>query len=947
MPYLPTLEDVSPTLARAVLPTYLHHVMDASETLADFALRRLAKNEATRQELVEHIAAQREVCNTPLVAHSEGFDDGHGGTPSSPFSQHTPLSPGARAAKRAADDEKLSDLERALHAANVEASDIETRLRIAEIAAERLRGAPRELRAVSRLLVDVITDLEEYDSGEDEFKNDNTRHGGSVGSASSGRSTTSASPGKQEAIATAAAILADAERVDPSMPLVTGARVTEIARAAADAADALLTRAQQCLEEEAKFRALCSRAREARRVNADTTGYLGSSSRPVSATGSLLSSANSWKPPGQRNSSATPPSAASTSASSVSLFSPRASVSRASNASFVSTDSRLVWSPGGSGSQSVFARQSDATAKAQARRQVHRRSLKDARTQKRVQRNLEYHISRLEIATNEMSTEADSLESHLKRVETNHGVAAGKLDTLAWLLEHAEAYRTEAARREAERRRRRERRFHPSGVSVRKPNALGLPVTDASGSNPSSRPSSAASHRSTAIERWSERRAIRTNAVSRPSSSRPSTSQPTEKVEHWREKYARERESIISRESNRGSEFIGEAEVQLEFDEDTVGVPHEVDTIPEEVDTGLAEEISNGRLPPLPGKFDDIGGFGEDADVNGEDETSPHSTVFKSQPAQHGQNKRTSPLKRHHQKLIERKSIAPKETEVLSNDDDDDAVEAYPPVTVSAAPTPPVNRVLEMEDQEEVGVMSVDAFMGVSAVDAIAVDEEREPEEIPPQPESSLDAIEAELFELHRLEALENGKNVVDRNNEFETLAAFAIATVSSEPEEQVLTMDPSRVSTDSIVTMDSTVSKKPKKKPLPIPKIKPKPKPKPRQPWGPPPAPPKSKWKRNSLSRHALAELMKKVKKEGVDEIYESTTQQPEHTSGSAVVEGEEFSSSREMQSSSPKGKSQESPTSKHPQAETESHETRKELETREDQNEDKRVPGCGCVVM
>ena len=88
-------------------------------------------------------------------------------------------------------------------------------------------------------------------------------------------------------------------------------------------------------------------------------------------------------------------------------------------------------------------------------------------------------------------------------------------------------------------------------------------------------------------------------------------------------------------------------------------------------------------------------------------------------------------------------------------------------------------------------------------------------------------------------------------------------------------------------------------------------------------------------------------MKKEGVDEIYESTTQQPEHTSGSAVVEGEEFSSSREMQSSSPKGKSQESPTSKHPQAETESHETRKELETREDQNEDKRVPGCGCVVM
>ena len=48
-------EDPSPTLARAVLPTYLHHVMDASETLADFALRRLAGNETARRELAAQI----------------------------------------------------------------------------------------------------------------------------------------------------------------------------------------------------------------------------------------------------------------------------------------------------------------------------------------------------------------------------------------------------------------------------------------------------------------------------------------------------------------------------------------------------------------------------------------------------------------------------------------------------------------------------------------------------------------------------------------------------------------------------------------------------------------------------------------------------------------------------------------------------------------------------
>ena len=182
------------------------------------------------------------------------------------------------------------------------------------------------------------------------------------------------------------------------------------------------------------------------------------------------------------------------------------------------------------------ARQSDATAKAQARRATQRRSLKDARTQKRVQRNLDYHIARLEEETRRMSTEADALEAHLKRVEANHRRAAGALDTLAWLLEHAEAFRVEAARREAERRRRRERRFAPSGASVKASarartsvsagkddavseasaysrGALGLPMrgggdADVSrGSRPaSSRPaSSRPASRSSAIERWQAR----------------------------------------------------------------------------------------------------------------------------------------------------------------------------------------------------------------------------------------------------------------------------------------------------------------------------------------------------------------------------------------------------------------------------------------------------------
>ena len=495
-------EDLSPTLARAVLPTYLHHVMDASETLADFALRRLAGNETARRELAAQIDAQREVCAAP-VSIFKGNTDGSSNV--GPFARSEVLSPGARAAKRAADDAKLADLERALRAANAEAGEIEVRLRVAEDAAASLRGAPRELRAITRLLSDVIADLEAFDDDDDD--DDDEKNDGSVfspraprsaGSASSGgRSGASASlsPGQQEAIATAAAILADAERVDPSMPLVTGARVTAVARAAADAADALLSRSQQCLEEEAKLRGLLERAREARRVNADPA-------KPARSRSFLREEELGARSP----------------------LSPTSS----------SASARVTpaWSPGGRflGSPAA-ARQSDATLKAQARRATQRRSLKDARTQKRVQRNLDYHIARLEEETRRMSTEADALEAHLKRVEANHRRAAGALDTLAWLLEHAEAFRKEAARREAERRRRRERRFAPSGASVRRParvsvsagsdafsetslssrGALGLPMRAAAasgggGSDADSRPSSSRpASRASAIERWQAR----------------------------------------------------------------------------------------------------------------------------------------------------------------------------------------------------------------------------------------------------------------------------------------------------------------------------------------------------------------------------------------------------------------------------------------------------------
>ena len=845
----PSPEDVSPTLARAVLPTYLHHVLDASETLADFALERLAGNETARRELETQIETQRETCAAPVSIFKAAPER----LTEKPFARRDePLSPGARAAKRAADDAKLADLERARRAAVAEAGEIEVRLRVAEDAAAALRGAPRELRAVSRLLGDVIADLEASDDDDDDDAFP-PRAPRSAGSASSGRSGASAGPGSQEAIATAAAILADAERVDPSVPMVTGARVTAVARAAADAADALLSRAQQCLEEEAKLRGLLERAREARRVNADPAAPV----RSPSFRGDDVVVSRSRETSFGASPSASP-----------------------------SGRSGPAWSPGGRflGSAAA-ARQSDATAKAQARRATQRRSLKDARTQKRVQRNLDYHIARLEGETRRMSTEADALEAHLKRVEANHRRAAGALDTLAWLLEHAEAFRVEAARREAERRRRRERRFAPSGASVKASarartsvsagkddavseasaysrGALGLPMRGGGGdADASSRPaSSRPASRSSAIERWQ----------ARAHAERSNPRAPGGGEEHWREKYARQRDEIVSRESARSATRVATDDAD---DEPRTDAERERDD----------DDVSSSREP---------------VSVTRDSHTSRGSDRTDGRP------RRVSPLRRHHDRLMERRGT---ETSAPRGDDraegssegsqffgsrteargvpvpvpatvplsvplsvpvtgqerdcrtrDPEHVESIPMMRLEDLPmavpvptaTPPVNRVLDLNAPRTEHAERAELGRDPPG------DEGGDVGPPPPRPESSLEAIEAELAELRRLE--------------FEATGAVPPA-FGFEPEAPG--PSPGRAPDET----------RRKPKPLPTVDLRPKPRAKPREPWGPPPAPPKTKWKRNSLDREAVAALRKETRaREGT-----KSPTDPAARSGDAVPTG------------------------------------------------------------
>lgn len=824
----PSPEDVSPTLARAVLPAYLHHVLDASETLADFALERLAGNETARRELETQIETQRETCAAPVSILKDQ---------SVPFARRDePLSPGARAAKRAADDAKLADLERALRAAVAECGEIEVRLRVAEDAAAALRGAPRELRAVSRLLGDVIADLEaEASDDDDDGDVMNTRAPRSAGSASSGRSGASAGPGSQEAIATAAAILADAERVDPSVPMVTGARVTAVARAAADAADALLSRAQQCLEEEAKLRGLLERAREARRVNANPAAPVRSPSVRgddvclVSRSRETSFGASPSASPSERRSGVVP-----------------------------------AWSPGGRflGSAAA-ARQSDATAKAQARRATQRRSLKDARTQKRVQRNLDYHIARLEGETRRMSTEADALEAHLKRVEANHRRAAGALDTLAWLLEHAEAFRQEAARREAERRRRRERRFAPSGASVKASarartsvsafpkddavseasassrGALGLPMRGGGDADVSrgSRPAS----RSSAIERWQAR------AHAEASSAAPA---PGPGEEHWREKYARRRDEIVSREAEtrRGAPPGAAEAAPAEPTDGTDRRPRRVSPLRRHHDR-LMERADSGRRARTPERKSDkksergTGAAGAAGATDDEAEQTVPSSLpesLQSAPAPVS-SEPTVPVTNAGHELAVRSASETAESE---------RVAAIPMMRLEDLPTatPPVNRVLDLEAPRDALPEGEDEG---GDGERLGGDGEL------PRPETSLEAIEAELAELRRLEFEATG--AVPR--EFETPAAppSPSPAASLDSARSAATRSTAELREPS---RDLSVSGETKKKPKPLPVVdlRPKPRAKPREPWGPPPAPPKTKWKRNSLDRDAVAALKKET---------------------------------------------------------------------------------------
>lgn len=824
----PSPEDVSPTLARAVLPTYLHHVLDASETLADFALERLAGNETARRELETQIETQRETCAAPVSILKDQ---------SVPFARRDePLSPGARAAKRAADDAKLADLERALRAAVAECGEIEVRLRVAEDAAAALRGAPRELRAVSRLLGDVIADLEaEASDDDDDGDVMNTRAPRSAGSASSGRSGASAGPGSQEAIATAAAILADAERVDPSVPMVTGARVTAVARAAADAADALLSRAQQCLEEEAKLRGLLERAREARRVNANPAAPVRSPSVRgddvclVSRSRETSFGASPSASPSERRSGVVP-----------------------------------AWSPGGRflGSAAA-ARQSDATAKAQARRATQRRSLKDARTQKRVQRNLDYHIARLEGETRRMSTEADALEAHLKRVEANHRRAAGALDTLAWLLEHAEAFRQEAARREAERRRRRERRFAPSGASVKASarartsvsafpkddavseasassrGALGLPMRGGGDADVSrgSRPAS----RSSAIERWQAR------AHAEASSAAPA---PGPGEEHWREKYARRRDEIVSREAEtrRGAPPGAAEAAPAEPTDGTDRRPRRVSPLRRHHDR-LMERADSGRRARTPERKSDkksergTGAAGAAGATDDEAEQTVPSSLpesLQSAPAPVS-SEPTVPVTNAGHELAVRSASETAESE---------RVAAVPMMRLEDLPTatPPVNRVLDLEAPRDALPEGEDEG---GDGERLGGDGEL------PRPETSLEAIEAELAELRRLEFEATG--AVPR--EFETPAAppSPSPAASLDSARSAATRSTAELREPSRdVSVSGETKKKPK--PLPVVDLRPKPRAKPREPWGPPPAPPKTKWKRNSLDRDAVAALKKET---------------------------------------------------------------------------------------
>ena len=239
----PSSEDVSVELTRAVLPTYLHHVLDASETLADFALERLAGNETARRELDAQIDAQRETCAAPVSIHKAAPE-----RPGGPFARRDEaLCPRAAPTPPTT---KLADLSGA-RAANAEAGRSGT----APSRRGRRRGAPGAPRERGRSL----------DSGR--------RHGRPRG----GRPATttaarlprahrrgrrSGRSGRPRPGSQGASHGGGHSRMPSAWIRAcrwSRARGSRRWHPAADAADALLSRAQRSLEEEAKLRGLLER----------------------------------------------------------------------------------------------------------------------------------------------------------------------------------------------------------------------------------------------------------------------------------------------------------------------------------------------------------------------------------------------------------------------------------------------------------------------------------------------------------------------------------------------------------------------------------------------------------------------------------------------------------------------------------------------------------------
>ena len=633
--------------------------------------------------------------------------------------------------------------------------------------------------------------------------------------------------------------------------MVTGARVTAVARAAADAADALLSRAQQCLEEEAKLRGLLERAREARRVNADPAASV------------------------RRSSSFRGDDAVVTRSRETSFgASPREATSPSGRSGVVP-----AWSPGGRflGSAAA-ARQSDATAKAQARRAAAAQPEGCAHAEARAaEPGLPHRAPGGE--TRRMSTEADALEAHLKRVEANHRRAAGALDTLAWLLEHAEAFRVEAARREAERRRRRERRFAPSGASVKASarartsvsagkddavseasaysrGALGLPMrgggdADVSrGSRPaSSRPaSSRPASRSSAIERWQARaRTPRRRARGLPRARRRGGALAGEvrRAPEGRDRVARGGDaSRRAAGRNPRGRAGGTLESVVPADRPTPATRLASAQAPRPIDGARRGETRANARAKKRKKKNGHRRDGRRRRRRRDGRRSRTATCSESEPnVASGAASDRSPTDHvgtdgsGHEQQQSR-------TRRFRDGNRRERVAAVPTTRPEDPPTatPPVNRVLDLEAPR----------------DALPEGEDEGTDGGLPRPETSLEAIEAELAELRRLEFEATG--AIPR--EFETPAAppspSPAASLDSARSAATRSTGDVREPSRDLSVVSGETKKKPKPSRWSI--CGPSPARSRASRGVPPPRAPKTKWKRNSLDRDAVAALKKET---------------------------------------------------------------------------------------